>query len=82
LVGGGSVGYGTALQAGFNTDAIIGLTYSFSHSIPQGTVQPLIEMITRITAGTCIHPVCRADNLTTFMCRLSRNTGKPNPLQT
>ena len=41
-----------------------------------GLTWPLTEMSTRnILCGGKRRPVCRADNLTTFMCRLSWNLG-------
>jgi hypothetical protein len=47
-----------------------------------GSTQPLTEMSTQNTSwgeggGRQRRPVCRADNLTTFMCRLSGNLGDP-----
>jgi len=35
----------------------------------------MIEMSTRISTGGLSRPVRTADNLATFMCRLSRNFG-------
>ena len=40
-----------------------------------GSTQPLTEMSTRNISWGWKQPVRRADNLTTFMCRLSRNLG-------
>jgi hypothetical protein len=40
-----------------------------------GSTQPLTEVSTRDLSWGWRRPVCRADNLTTFMCRLSRNSG-------
>ena len=40
-----------------------------------GWTQPLTEMSTRKHSWGYRRPVRRADNLTTFMCRLSRNSG-------
>jgi len=40
-----------------------------------GLTQPLIEMSTRNVSWGLRRPVRRADNLTTFMCRLSWNLG-------
>jgi hypothetical protein len=38
-------------------------------------IQPLTEISTRNTFWGVKRPVCRADNITTFMCRLSWNLG-------
>jgi hypothetical protein len=43
-----------------------------------GLTQPLTEMSTRNISWRWRWPVRRADNLTTFMCRLSRNLGASN----
>ena len=40
-----------------------------------GLTQPLTQMSTRNISWGLRRPVRRADNLTTFMCRLSRNLG-------
>jgi hypothetical protein len=40
-----------------------------------GSTKPLTEMSTRNISWGWRRPVRRADNLTTFMCRLSRNLG-------
>jgi hypothetical protein len=40
-----------------------------------GSTQPLIEMSTRNSSWGQRRPVRRADNLTTFLCWLSRNSG-------
>jgi hypothetical protein len=40
-----------------------------------GSTQPLTDIITRIFPGGYRRPVRMADNLTAFMCRLSRNVG-------
>jgi len=40
-----------------------------------GLTQPLTEMSTRNISWGWRRPVRRADNLTTFMCRLSWNLG-------
>jgi len=40
-----------------------------------GLTQPLTEMSTRSISWRWSRPVCRADNLTTFICRLSWNLG-------
>ena len=67
----GTVCSGTALQAGrLRVWFLIGST------------QPLTEMSTRnISREEGRHPVHRADNLTTFMCQMSRNSGSLNLLQ-
>jgi hypothetical protein len=40
-----------------------------------GSTQPLTEMSTRNPSWGSRRPVRRADNLTTFVCRFSRNYG-------
>jgi hypothetical protein len=40
-----------------------------------GLTQPLTEMSTRNISWGYMRPVLRADNLITFMCRLSWNLG-------
>ena len=53
------------------------------HTISLGSPQPLTEMSTRNVSWGVRRPVRMADNLTTFMCRLSWNLGAStswNPL--
>jgi hypothetical protein len=45
------------------------------------STQPLTEMSTRNISWGVKAAVRRADNLTTFMCRLSRNSGSLNRLE-
>jgi hypothetical protein len=58
-----------------------GVTGIFQCLIPSdctvalGSTQPLTEMSTRNSSWGWRRPVRRADKLTTFMCRLSRNSG-------
>jgi hypothetical protein len=74
-VSSGAVGWGTALQAGMTR------VWLFIHIIlpvalwSRGWTQPPIEMSTRNISWGWRRPVRRADNLTTFMCRLSWNLG-------
>jgi hypothetical protein len=50
--------------------------FSFSdRTMALGLTQPPTEMSTRNIFWRLRRPVCRADNLTTFMCRLSWNLG-------
>jgi hypothetical protein len=75
---GGAVGWDTALQAGrslirspvgfggFFIDLILGRTMAL------GSTQSLTETNTRGISWGWWRPVRRADNLATFMCRLSR----------
>jgi len=44
-----------------------------------GSTQPLTEMSTRNVSWGKGRPVCRADNLTAFMCWLSWNLGTSAP---
>jgi hypothetical protein len=46
-----------------------------------GSTQPLTEMSTRDVSWGQKRPVRRADNLTTFMYQLSRNSGRLNLLE-
>jgi len=45
------------------------------HTVALGLTKPLTEMSTRHISWGLRRPVLRADNLTTFMCRLSWNLG-------
>ena len=51
------------------------LTYSSCRSDPEVNTQPLTEMSTRNISWEVRWPVRKADNLTTFMCQLSWDTG-------
>jgi hypothetical protein len=57
------------------------LSYSFRPHCGPGSTQPLTEMGTRNPSWASRRPVRRADNLTTFMCRLSRNSRSLNLLE-
>ena len=65
--------------AGSIPNGVIGIFHWHNPSgctMPLGLTQPLTEMSTRnIFLGGERRPVHRADNLTTFMCRLSWNLG-------
>jgi hypothetical protein len=50
-------------------------------SMALGSYHPLTEMSTRDISGGWMRPVCGADNLTTFMCWMSRNCGSLNLLE-
>ena len=68
---GGAVGWGRKV-AGSIPDGVIGIFHrhnSSGRNMALGLTQPLTETSTRNI------PVRRADNLTTFMCRLSWNLG-------
>jgi hypothetical protein len=41
-------------------------------TVPFGSTQPLIKMS---TCDNCRRPVCRVDDLATFMCRVTENPG-------
>jgi hypothetical protein len=59
-------------------DGVIGIFHLHNPSgrtMALGLTQPLTEMSTRIVSWVYRRPVLRADNLTTFMCRLSWNLG-------
>ena len=59
-------------------DGVIGFYHWHNPSgrtMALGSTQPLTEMSTRIVSWGHRRPVRRADNLTTFMCRLSWNLG-------
>jgi len=59
-------------------DGVIGFFYWHNPSertMALGSTQPLKEMSTRNVSWGWRRPVRRADNLTTFMCRLSWNLG-------
>jgi hypothetical protein len=74
--------WGTALQTGrsrvrFRTESLeffSDLILS-GHIVALGSTQPLTEMSTRSLSWGWRRPVRRADNLTTYMCRLSINSG-------
>ena len=81
-VRGGAVGWGTAVQAGRSRVRFPMVSLEFFIDIilpatlwPWGSTQPLTEMSTRNIFWGLRRPVRRADNLTTFMCRLSWNLG-------
>jgi hypothetical protein len=63
-------------------DGVIGVFYwhiPSSRTMALGLTQPLTEMSTRnISCGVKSVSVCRADNLTTFMSRMSWNLGASN----
>ena len=68
--------------AGSITDGVIGIFFHWynpsDRTMVLGSTQPLTEMSTRnISLGGrgLIRPMCKADNLTTFMCRLSWSLG-------
>jgi hypothetical protein len=46
------------------------------------SIQPLIKWEPEVSPGECKQPVRRADNLTTFICRLSSNSGTIYLLET
>jgi hypothetical protein len=79
---GSAVGWGTALQAGMSRARfpMLSLKFFYWHNssgrtMALGLTQPLTEMGTRNISWGEGRPVRRADNLTTFMCRLSWNLG-------
>jgi hypothetical protein len=79
---GSAVGGGTTLQAGRLRvrfpDGVIGIFHWHNPSgrtVALGLTRPLTEMSTRNIFWGQRWPVPRADNLTTFMCRLSWNLG-------
>jgi hypothetical protein len=60
--------------AGSIPDGVIGIFHLHNPSgrtMALGSTQPLIEMSTRSISWGYRRPVRRADNLATFMCRLS-----------
>ena len=64
--------------AGSIPDGVIGFfhLHNFSgRAMALGSTQPLTEMSTRNVSWGLRRPVRRADNLTSFMCRLSCNLG-------
>ena len=66
--------------AGLIPDGVIGIFYWYNPSsctMALGLTQPLTEMNTRNIYWGYRQPVCRADNLTTFMCQMSWNLGAP-----
>jgi hypothetical protein len=75
----GAVGWGTALQAGRSRIPfpMVPLDFFYNNSSGRamvlGSTQPLTEMSTRNISWCERRPVRRADNLTTFVCRLSWN---------
>jgi hypothetical protein len=61
-------------EAGSIPDGVNGIFYSHNPSgstMALGSTQPLTEMSTRNTSWEQRRPERRADNLATFMCRLS-----------
>ena len=74
---GGAVGWGTALQAGRSLVLFRMVSFPLTYRPQNGpllSTPPLTEVSTRCLLGLR-RPVCRADNLTTIMCRLSWNLG-------
>ena len=64
--------------AGSIPDGIIGILHWYNSSgrtMALGLTQPVTDMSTRNISWGYRRPVRRADNLTTFMCRLSWNLG-------
>ena len=79
---GGAVGWGTALQARRSWVRFLMVSLEFfidinpsGRTVALGYSQPLTEMSTRSISWGWRRPLCRADNLTTFMCWLSWNLG-------
>ena len=78
-VRGGAVGWGSALQVGRSRVRfpIVSLEFFidiiFLATMALGLTQPLTEINTRNISWGQRRPVCRADKLKTFMCRLSWN---------
>ena len=76
---GGAAGWGNALQAGRSRVRfpIVSLQFFVDIILPDalGLTQPLTEMSTRNISWGVKRPVRRADNLTTFICRVSWNLG-------
>jgi hypothetical protein len=65
-------------DAGSTPDGVIGIFhwhYPSGRTMALGLIQSLTEMSTRTISWGLRRPVRRADDLTTFMCRLSRNLG-------
>jgi len=50
---------------------------SYGRTMALESTQPLTEMNTRTFSGGKRRPVCKADKLTTLMCRLSGNLRAP-----
>ena len=50
-------------------------------TVSLGSTQPLTEMSTRVSHGEQRRPVPRANNLATFVCGLSGNSGSLNFLE-
>ena len=71
--------------AGFIDNVVVGIIRSLNSSgrtIALGSNLPLTEMSTRdISWWGLKRPVCRADNLATFMWRLPRNSGTRKLMQ-
>jgi hypothetical protein len=64
--------------AGTNSDVVIGIFHwrnPSGRTVAQGLTQPLTEMSTRNISWGVKRPVRRADNASTFMCRLSWDLG-------
>jgi hypothetical protein len=80
-----AVGWGTVLPVGRSRvlipDGVIGIFHLHNLSgriIALGLTQPLTEMSTRnISWGVKVAGAYKADNLTTFVCRLFWNLGAP-----
>ena len=77
-----AVGWGTVLKSwkvvGSIPDGVIGIFHWHNPSgrtVALGSTQPLTEISTRNISWGWRRPVRKADNLTTFMCRLSWNLG-------
>jgi hypothetical protein len=82
---GGAVGWGTALQVGRSRVRFPMISLKFFIDISYrphygpGVTQPLTEMSTRNILWGVKAAGARADNLTTFVCRLSWNLGASTP---
>jgi hypothetical protein len=77
-----AVGWGTAFQVGRSLSSTLdNITENFHWHNPSGrtmalgSTQPLTKISTRIISCRWRRPVRSADNLTTFMCRLTWNLG-------
>jgi hypothetical protein len=75
---GGAFGCGTALKAGLFPDCVNGIFHwrnSSGQTMALASTWPLTEMSTKNTSWRVKAAVRKANNLTTFMCRLSWNLG-------